>query len=156
MIGAELAAARAAGAPGWLAGLRRSSWETFESLPFPSPRDEDWRRTDIRRFELEGFQPLSDVEPGVVAAMLRQRDRAAPEAAVLIDGPVPLAVRDADTLLAQGVILSTLEEAATRHPELAQRALRRTLVSCWVPWKILRLIRSRYYLRMAQFSPMTR
>ena len=123
MIGAELAAARAAGAPGWLAGLRRSSWETFERLPFPTLRDEDWRRTDIRRFELEGFQPLTDVDPAVIAAMLRQRDRAAPDSAVLIDAPVPVAARNADALLAQGVIVNSLEEAATRHPELAQRAL---------------------------------
>ena len=54
--------------------------------------------------------------------MRAQRDRAAPTAAFIIDSPVAEPIEGADTLLAQGIIVATLEEAALVHPELVQRA----------------------------------
>jgi Fe-S cluster assembly protein SufD len=125
VITPEVAAARAATAPAWLAGVRRSAWERYEELPFPSSsRDEDWRRTDISGLHLERFEPGTSVDAALVDAMRRQRDRAAPDAAFAVDAPLAPAVQDADTLLAQGIIVTTLEDAASRHAELAQRALR--------------------------------
>ena len=40
----------------------------------------------------------------------------------MIDSPVAAPIEGADTLHAQGIIITTLEEAATVHPELVQRA----------------------------------
>jgi Fe-S cluster assembly protein SufD len=89
-----------------------------------SQRDEDWRRTDISGLHLERFTPLKTVDPGVVAAMRRQRDRAAPEAAFAVDAPSDGSfIFDADALAAQGIVVSTLEEAAERHAGLVQWAL---------------------------------
>jgi Fe-S cluster assembly protein SufD len=123
-LGPEVAALRAASAPAWLAGLRRSAWEQYEQLPFPSSaRDEDWRRTDISSLHVERFSPATAVDERLITAMQRQRDRAVPDAAFAVDGPVAPAIRDADTLLAQGIIVTTLEDAAARHAELTQQAL---------------------------------
>src|SRR5208283_807099 len=46
--------------PRWLTDLRRHSWKAFQDLPMPhdlppGPQQEEWRRTDIRRFHLEKF-----------------------------------------------------------------------------------------------------
>ncbi len=51
--------------PPWLTDLRRSSWKAFQDLPLPHdqpptaarrpPLQEEWRRTDIRRFRFENF-----------------------------------------------------------------------------------------------------
>ena len=54
--------------------------------------------------------------------MRQQRNGAAPKAAFVIDAPTSAAIEGADTLHAQGIIVTTLEEAAMVHPELVQRA----------------------------------
>ncbi len=123
-LGQEVAAARAASSPAWLAARRRIAWDAYETIPMPSSqRDEDWRRTDISGLHLERFSPIEQADAAVVDAMRAQRDSAAPDAAFVIDSPVATAVEGADTLLAQGIIVTTLEEASMVHPELVQRAL---------------------------------
>jgi len=123
-LGPEVAAALAATSPVWLAARRRIAWDAYEALPMPSShRDEDWRRTDISGLHPERFTPIEHVDVSVINAMRAQRDRAAPDAATVIDAPGASAVEHADTLLAQGVIVTTLEEAASVHPELVERAL---------------------------------
>jgi Fe-S cluster assembly protein SufD len=111
--------------PPWLADRRRSAWDAYEALPMPSSqRDEDWRRTDIGGLHIERFGRLETVDPGVIAAMRLQRDGAAPDAAFAIDAPSDGAlITDADALAAQGIIVTTLEEAAERHAGLVQWAL---------------------------------
>jgi Fe-S cluster assembly protein SufD len=123
-LGQEVAAARAEASPAWLAARRRIAWDAYDTIPMPSSqRDEDWRRTDISALHPERFTPIDGVDAAVVDAMRAQRDAAAPKAAFVIDSPVPSPIEGADTLLAQGIIVTTLEEAAMVHPELVQRAL---------------------------------
>jgi len=43
--------------PEWLVALRRQAWETFQQLPLPDRKLEEWMRTDIRAFRLEHFAP---------------------------------------------------------------------------------------------------
>ena len=124
-LGPEEAAARVAASPPWLAARRRAAWDAYTALPMPSSqRDEDWRRTDISGLHLDRFSPLRDVDAGVLAAMRLQRDAAAPDAALAVDAPFgEPPIIDADALQAQGVIVTTLHEAAVRHTEIVQRAL---------------------------------
>jgi Fe-S cluster assembly protein SufD len=122
-LGQEVAAARAEASPAWLAARRRIAWDAYEAIPMPSSqRDEDWRRTDIATLHPERFTPIDHVDAAVVDAMRAQRDGAAPTAAFAIDSPVAAPIEGADTLHAQGIIITTLEDAALVHPELVQRA----------------------------------
>ncbi len=41
--------------PAWLRDQRAKAWAGYEALPFPSQRDEEWMRTDIRLFHLDRF-----------------------------------------------------------------------------------------------------
>ena len=41
--------------PEWLTEIRSAAWARFKELPWPSNRDEEWMRTDIRLFHLEKF-----------------------------------------------------------------------------------------------------
>lgn len=126
----EIVRLRAETSPDWLAQRRRAAWDAFESMPWPSSqRDEDWRRTDISGLHAERFLPLVDVDGGMAASMAQAWDSAEPNSAFAMDAPnVGPAVTDADALLAQGVIITTLEEAAALHPELVQRALARVAI----------------------------
>ena len=124
-IGPEVVTALAAASPPWLADRRRAAWDAYAALPMPSSaRDEDWRRTDISALHVEQHRLLDSVDAAVVGGMRRERDTAAPEAAFAIDAPGTYQViENADGLLAQGVIVTTLEDAASRHPDLTRRAL---------------------------------
>ena len=122
-LGQEVAAARAEASPAWLAARRRIAWDAYEAVPMPSSqRDEDWRRTDISGLHPERFTPIERIDAAVVNAMRAQRDGAASKAAFVVDAPLPTLSEGADPLLAQGIIITSLEDAAVVHPELVQRA----------------------------------
>lgn len=42
--------------PAWLADSRLEAWEAYLQRPMPTPRDEDWRRTDIAALDLTKLQ----------------------------------------------------------------------------------------------------
>ncbi len=49
--------------PEWLTEIRTAAWDRFESMAWPSNREEEWMRTDIRLFKLDKFSlPLSKSE----------------------------------------------------------------------------------------------
>ena len=117
--------ARLAGSPSWLADRRSTAWDAFTALPKPSSaRDEDWRRTDIGKLDLGRFAPSGPAAEELVERARLRQQTALPEAALMVSGPDgSVSVENAEALLAQGVIVSSLEEAAERHPELVQRGL---------------------------------
>ena len=53
--------------PSWLTERRREAFARFQASAWPSARDEEWRRTDIRGFKLDGFSPPSPEQPTVAA-----------------------------------------------------------------------------------------
>ena len=46
--------------PDWLQHLRQCAWQTFQQREFPSRREEEWMRTDIRLFHLEDYELPTD------------------------------------------------------------------------------------------------
>jgi Fe-S cluster assembly protein SufD len=117
--------ARLAQSPGWLADRRSAAWDAFTTLPFPSAsRDEDWRRTDISKLHLDRFAVSGPAGEELVARARQRHAQALPGAALMLSGPDgTTSLENAESLHAQGVIVSSLEDAATRHPELVQRGL---------------------------------
>src|SRR5688572_13357290 len=49
------AVAAATGEPGWLAERRLEAFDLFEKLDMPDPKKEEWRYTDVRRFDFEVY-----------------------------------------------------------------------------------------------------
>jgi Fe-S cluster assembly protein SufD len=45
----------ATGEPGWLAERRTEAFDLFEKLDMPDPKREEWRYTDVRRFDFEVY-----------------------------------------------------------------------------------------------------
>ena len=71
------------GDPGWLRDRREAAFAAFEKLPAPSKTDEEWRRTDVSRFDPSQYSKLehldgqklvlpSSLPPGVILQPLRQ------------------------------------------------------------------------------------
>ncbi len=111
---------RGAADPAWLSARREEAWDIYEATPMPSTRSEEWRYTDVARklpldelvpAAAEGHGVASDgpVPDGLRRAMEQDRDSAG--RIVDVDGSV-IAVELDESLAAQGVVLSSLREAA--------------------------------------------
>jgi Fe-S cluster assembly protein SufD len=121
---AEAIEERISSSEGWLRDRRRAAWDAFTAMPMPSSqRDEDWRRTDISKLRLHSFHPTQSVDESLVTAIRQRRDRAAADAALMVDAAPVTRIEQSDQLTAAGVVLSSLDEAARLHPELVERAL---------------------------------
>lgn len=114
------------GEPAWLADRRREAFASFVSAPWPTLRDEEWRRTDIRAFKLASFRP-----PGIEPPSAEAREILAPSWEALsktyasgiehIDSQLTRPAQAAD--LPPGVVFTDLATAAKTHPQLLERYL---------------------------------
>ena len=79
------------GEPGWLAERGLGAFDLFEKLDLPDPKGEEWRYTDVRRFDFDRF-----------------------------DAPVPAGSAPAlsDDLVGKGVIAADFTTAVIEHDEL--------------------------------------
>jgi len=122
--------ALAADEPDWLGRRRREAWSIYERTPMPTPRLEEWRYTDLaRKLEMDGLERLEwaprrfDRESAptrLVQAM--DADREASGHLVELDGTVAHADLRED-LAKKGVVLTSLREAVSSHPELIRELL---------------------------------
>lgn len=127
-INEAAARATASGDPDWLAERRADAWAIYESTPFPTTRSEEWRYTDLRlKLQLDDLSytdaqvASSEAHPPALQAAI-EADQEAAGHVVLVDGVVVHFDLDA-ALSAQGVVLTSLRNAAGSHPELLQKYL---------------------------------
>ena len=112
--------------PAWMLDLRLRAWQTFESLPWPKPTDEDWRRTRLTSFKLDNYTPFATpggtLEPDELdPVLLNALDEMDSSASLLYrDGGV-IYSRENQDLKQQGIIFTDLQTAVKQHPELVRR-----------------------------------
>jgi Fe-S cluster assembly protein SufD len=118
-----LAISGALGEPEWLRQRRLDAYRAFSALPWPTNRDEDWRYTNPKRFDLE--RPLS-VEAAAASrrdsGIIREINAHTAGAVHLVDGGVhdwTVSVEAAD----RGVVVSDFATAAHKHADVLQRHL---------------------------------
>ena len=63
---------REAGQPAWVLPLRKTGIARFAELGFPTPRDEDWRFTNVAPIARLPFKPALEATDGVSAGVLKQ------------------------------------------------------------------------------------
>jgi Fe-S cluster assembly protein SufD len=95
-LDAVLAISQANDEPDWLRDLRRSWWERAEATPWPTGKEEEWRRSPL--------------------------DKLPRDAELLLDPPRIECELD-EELARAGVIFSDLRDALRDHPELVRRVL---------------------------------
>ena len=118
-------ASQAKDEPGWMLDFRLRAWDTFESITWPKPTDEAWRRTRLTGFKLENYAPFAtpngaseqDLEPVVLDALNEMESAAS---LIYQDGGL-LYSQESQTLASQGVIFTDLQTAVQEHSELVQR-----------------------------------
>jgi len=103
----------------------QSAWETYKTLPFPTLRDEPWRRTDIRGLNTDQFHLAtsnSDL-PQPPASLLDPITTSTERAGQIITGMTDSQRWLDESVEAQGVVFMGFHEAEAQHPDLLNRLL---------------------------------
>ena len=111
--------------PDWLLKRRRESWDRFEQLPWPSRRDEEWIRTDIRLFKLGNFSlPLESEFPGEPGDSLLSQGLELGGQSISINGQSTHSVLS-ESLESKGVLFGSISQLLQDHDELVKELLSR-------------------------------
>lgn len=108
--------------PAWLAEERRAALRTYESLPFPTGRDEEWRYTQLDRFSFEGLEPVGPPRRGEVSERIRMRMTDSDAEGVHVLSGNEVIFRDSQ-ISEEGVIFTDLRTALSEHEDLVRRHL---------------------------------
>lgn len=113
--------------PAVLSAYRNTAWEAYQDLPFPTLKDEAWRRTSLRDFDFGGLSLANGTTQGTSGAGdLLTESVIAKYPSISLDSS---AVSTAQTqeLEKRGVVFGSLLEAARQHPQLVEKALGRVI-----------------------------
>jgi Fe-S cluster assembly protein SufD len=105
--------------PEWMREKRLHAWQVFESLPMPTRKDEEWRRTDISKLRLDRLVPYTAAEGAGIQSPLRLDGDAAGRLSHVnsetVDCSLSKEVSD------RGVIFTDLDTAVRDHPDLVRK-----------------------------------
>ena len=110
--------------PGWMREFRLQAWETYQNLPMPTIIDEPWRRTDLRRLNLDDIGPsvngtgAGTLVPDYLGEQLTEDKTGG--ILVTVDG-IPEKYEISDRLKDQGVIFTDMSSAVREHPDLVKK-----------------------------------
>jgi Fe-S cluster assembly protein SufD len=112
--------------PKWLQERRRAAFDHFQAAPWPTLRDEAWRRTDIRALKLDRFTPphmrqITEEERGDLEKAASPLLAHCAGAVQHINGMA--AEPSKATALPPGVVFTDLNRALATHPALLERYL---------------------------------
>ena len=117
----------AANEPAWLTDIRKSAWNRFEELDWPTGRDEEWMRTDIRLFKLGKYSLPTEVNVELPAALLSEGvDLAGHTKSV--NGVSVESEFDPD-LAAKGIIFGSARQVLAEHGDKLQSHFHRAFDS---------------------------
>ena len=101
------------GEPDWLTDIRKSAWSRFEELNWPTSREEEWMRTDIRLFKLNKYAMPTEAGSELPEALLSAGVDLAGHTKSL-DG-VSIASEVDPDLAAKGVIFGNARQVLAEH-----------------------------------------
>jgi Fe-S cluster assembly protein SufD len=111
--------------PDWLRERRREAFAAFLASPWPTARDEEWRRTDIRSLKLDAFAPPTSqgtsAEDIAALATVWEGLSANYGAGIAQVNAVPVHAADPSRL--NGAVFVDLGRAVKEHSPLLERFL---------------------------------
>ncbi len=108
--------------PSWMREFRLRAFDAYQQLPWPSPTDEEWRRTDLSGLKLDTIAPFAAATPGPLPAGLQQAvDTSAARGGLLIQRDSVTVHADLDRQIAAlGVVFTDVHTALRQHPDLVR------------------------------------
>lgn len=111
------------GEPSWLRRQRLAAWDIVAATPWPTGKEEEWRRFDIRSVSLDGLRPAVAPDDGASAPPI-DGDETAEAGVLVLQHGVVVAQRAA---LPEGVVFTSLDEAVRNYPDLVEAHLGATV-----------------------------
>lgn len=111
------------GEPQWMRDFRLEAWQIYQSMPMPTTKDEPWRRTDLRRLNLDEIGPsLNGGGGNGVPPYLGEQLTEDKTGGILVevDGVVEK-LEVGPELLDQGVIFCDMHTAVREHGDLVRK-----------------------------------
>ncbi len=129
-IGRATVAGMGAADPAWLRARRDEAWAIYQATPMPSTRSEEWRYTDLaRKLQLDDLVVADGLTGPAAGALLpgplrrtMEQDGDSAGRIVDVDGKV-VSVELDESLARQGVVLTSLREAARQGDDNIRRLL---------------------------------
>jgi Fe-S cluster assembly protein SufD len=109
--------------PDWLTELRESAWKAFSDLPWPSNKDEEWMRTDIRLFKLEKFGLKAESSTDGLPPLVLGEGVDLAGSVRSIDGRSLEAVELAQEYKDKGVVFGRIADLLEEHGDLIRKYL---------------------------------
>ena len=106
-----------ASAPAWWVARKRAAYATYASLPMPKRGDEAWRFSSYGTLTLDGFT-LSPARSATVSDVTRFGGISSLATLSFLNNELVASTPLNAEISAKGVIVTTLTEAAAKHPEL--------------------------------------
>ncbi|MCJ7717205.1 MAG: Fe-S cluster assembly protein SufD [Anaerolineales bacterium] len=109
--------------PAILREHRADAWQVFKDLPFPTIKDEAWRRTslsglDFGRIELPNGKVFSEPVRGRILT-----DKVLKGKSTALLSPAGVEIKQSKELKEQGVLFLSLSDAAEKYPALVEKVL---------------------------------
>lgn len=106
--------------------FRNDSWDAYQELPFPTIKDEAWRRTSLNGLDFGSLQlPNGQVEifkDTEKSYSILSEEVISGKSYFILDYS-GITVKQSAELKKKGVIFSSLREAASAHPDLVEKVL---------------------------------
>ena len=114
-----------------LKSYHQTAWANYERLPFPSLKDEPWRRTDICKLNTDSFSlPIKKNNfQGPPKEVLNPAIMGVERAGQIVSGAFETQSNLSPVLAQKGVIFSDFHTAEINHPELMSKLLGRIVSS---------------------------
>jgi len=112
--------------PEVLRTYRSDAWQIYQDLPFPTLKDEAWRRTSLRDFDFNSVQ-LAGVDNNPRKSFSASsgviHERIYKERSTALLSPAGVEIRVSENIKKSGVLFSSLTEAAEKNPKLVEKVL---------------------------------
>ena len=105
--------------PEWFLAGREEAWKTFQSLPMPSRKDEDWRFSNLKELDLEDIGAAAPVDDALAAELVGRSNLLGAVTARLIFANDRLIGESASGI--PGLTVLPFEEALKTHGDLLEK-----------------------------------
>jgi Fe-S cluster assembly protein SufD len=112
--------------PEVIRSYRSNAWKVYQDTPFPTLKDEAWRRTSLRDFDFGELKIAS--EENIDKEIFSKSSRIIPETvyqdkSIAMLSSAGVDIRISKNLAKSGVLFCSLTDAAEKHPDLLEKII---------------------------------
>jgi len=108
--------------PAWLRAEREAALRSYAAMPFPTEKTEEWRYTQLKRFDIAGLELAKAPKDESISERIRMRIADSDAEGVMVHKGNQVVLKQAQ-IKEQGVVFTDLRTAVREHEELVREHL---------------------------------